>query len=186
MSVTLKDKYYIAGPFFNEEQKNLIGNIERMFLDLDIPFFSPRLCDENSPGNKIDDAAAARIFDRNYAQLVPQPGIYGPECDKMLAVIDYTLPKNQQLCVASKEKLDLVATKWNVSPTLYLPDTGTVFEIGMACALHIPVYAFTENPPERMNIMLSQSTEGIIHGLDHLRSFLQEKTDPLPYKGKHV
>ena len=158
------EKHYLAGPFFNAEQQGIMQRIEEEYVDAGIAFFSPRICDENSPGKKIDDAAASRIFERNEEQLMVGSAW---RCTHMLAVIDYVLPNGTEL--------RLMSGKTPLGHPITIPDTGTVFEMGMAYSLNIDIYSFTVHPPEKMNVMLSKCTCGILHGFDKLRCFLREK-----------
>lgn len=47
-------------------------------------------------------------------------------------------------------------------------DTGTTWEMGYGYALNIPVVAFTTMPARGLNLMLSQSCDGLVHGFVEL------------------
>ena len=52
-------------------------------------------------------------------------------------------------------------------------DTGTVWEAGYAYGISKPVVAFSENPSDKVNIMLAQACCGWIRGWDCLEKFLE-------------
>lgn len=154
---------YLAAPFFNPVQLKLVVEIEHAFEDARVMCFSPRLIHGESPTpiKTPDDARAA--FNNNVVAL--------KKCSEVVAVLDYLLPKGSTLrCLSQNETGNAVS----YSPALNLPDTGTVFEMGWAYASRRPLYGFTTFPrgEGKLNIMLTQSAKGIIHGVDNLRNWL--------------
>src|SRR5690348_1429824 len=108
-------KWYLAGPFFNEPQRDLMLQIETAFLDTEVHFFSPRLASpENAPGRSLTDADAATIFKRNIDNVL--------DCSHMLAVLDYLLPEGVSLRPA---KWDRTAFVWDCGNPVSIPDSGT-------------------------------------------------------------
>ncbi len=53
-------------------------------------------------------------------------------------------------------------------------DPGTIWEIGYAFAKNVPVYAFTTVPGRGLNLMLSQSCNGFLQGMDSVCRFLND------------
>lgn len=146
---------YIAGPFFNEPQVSLVKDIERVLERTGYEFFSPRTADLNNfnkhPG--IDDGQASTIFELDYAMI--------KKCVVVVAVADFLLRENTELVLRdTKNGMVRAAVK--------IPDTGTVWEMGAAYALGIPVFMLYVDPSKKLNLMLSQSCAGVIHGLDEL------------------
>lgn len=75
-------KVYIASPFFNEEQLEIVKEIEAMLTDLNILFFSPRLEGVIKNMTKLQKAQSAeRIYNKNIFEL--------EECDTIIVVVDY-------------------------------------------------------------------------------------------------
>jgi nucleoside 2-deoxyribosyltransferase len=161
-------KFYIAGPFFNEPQIEVIRRIEEMMIQHDVPFFSPRLQPANQPG-KITNEMAAEIFKNNVENLY--------DCDRVLAVLDWTLPPNVGMYVLRDADDHLaghrvISGEYLAGPVI-LPDTGTVFEMGFAHSESTPIYGFTLRPPEApLNVMLTQSCQGILRQWGQLAEFL--------------
>lgn len=182
-------KWYLAGPLFNPVQVDLLEKIEATFAAADVPLFSPRLCDENKVKGPLSSDSAARIFSRNWEALLDSRG--------MLAVVDWLLPKGQEIrqtgkfTVADPKAADYLTNypelRFCQSGPLNIPDSGTVWELGATYALRskygphgkagpitpLPVLLFTVRPPnQKLNIMLSQGTDGVIYGLNNLKGYL--------------
>lgn len=51
-------------------------------------------------------------------------------------------------------------------------DPGTMWEIGYAYGVSVPVYAYTTVEGRGLNLMLAQSCKGFIKGLDELEEFI--------------
>jgi nucleoside 2-deoxyribosyltransferase len=74
-------RVYIAGPFFNTEQRDVIEGIEEELRNRGIAFFSPRLCGvlgEVAPEDRA--AKSKKFYDKNIEML--------EHCDIMVAVVD--------------------------------------------------------------------------------------------------
>lgn len=173
-------RIYIAGPFFNAEQIRLIDKIEIKCSEADLNFFSPRL----QHGNKMVDVKnpehAQEIFKRNHAEIL--------ECNALLAVLDYALPQGHELRVVNG--LPITAVKYSnchaaYSDALALPDTGTVWEMGVAYAKEIPVVGFCSGErPGYLNVMITQSMVGVINGWDNLEEWLPAHAEGEEYNFK--
>lgn len=151
-------KAYIAGPFFNPPQVELIQSIETAFCDTKVPFFSPRLQTGNKAPGPITPERAAEIYAVNVETL--------RECDWVLAVLDWKLPEFHELRVYKPSVQEF-------GPPLNLPDTGTVFEMGFAAALMRPTVIYTERPPEQaLNAMLTQPAIGVVSDIWQLTALL--------------
>ena len=181
--------WYLAGPFFNPSQMDLIKSIEESFIDSGVPMFSPRLCDENKKKGPLTAQDARVIFARNVDNIL--------NCGCMLAVLDWKMPSNQYIAQVER---GLKPSENYGRPTpdliknfpLNLPDTGTVFEMGAMYMQWLLLHqmaksSFPENggkprlvgftergEKDKLNIMLTQACCGIIHGLDELKQFLNK------------
>ncbi len=170
-------KFYIAGPFFNPPQIELIKSIELLMVEHEMPFYSPRLTDDNRQPGPITVGMADRIFQRNVENI--------SDCTDILAVLDWKMPPDTKTAVVrtgpKPELLELVTS-------LNIPDSGTVFEMGVAWGMTSaaqawgapghsfkkwPIYGFTERRPEEaINVMLTRACVGVIHGVEGLAGFL--------------
>lgn len=182
-------RFYIAGPFFNQPQIDLIKTIEEILLDNSIPFFSPR--QQHTPGGstKIRSAEhAAAVFKCNYENLQDDC------CSHVLAVADFLMPPDQGLFLIEKveqkpeldrepQEDDDTGRTWMAtieSGPISLPDTGTVWEMGFAFAVKKPVILFTLADSIRsLNLMLTQSCVGVLPGYKALRQFTSKGIDRL-------
>lgn len=179
----LNKRWYLAGPLFNPAQVALLEKIEATFAAAEVPLFSPRLCDENKVKGPITSDSAARIFSRNWEALL--------KCSGILAVVDWLLPEGQEI----RQVRQCGMTNLNppigeyTSPSLNIPDAGTVWELGAAYALRseygphgkrgpinpLPILLFTVRPSDqKLNVMLSQGTDGVIYGLSNLGGYLTD------------
>lgn len=157
-------KFYLAGPFFNPPQIDLISKIELMFLDHDVPFFSPRQCSpENKKAGPLSGEDAKAIFQRNYENLL--------DCDGVLAVVDWLMPEGL--------KLGLINSEGSAgSLPISLPDSGTVWELGAAYTikqetrLDYEILLLTTTKSSKLNVMLTQCADGVVYGLSSLGLYL--------------
>lgn len=165
--------WYIAAPFFNTAQIELVERIEVRFEKAKVPgFFSPRKTDTNQK-KELTDVDARRIFDRNNDEMLM--------CDNVLVVLDWKMPVGLEIWPCEVERQDGTLAKVGRTP-LNIPDTGTVWEAGFIYGLNfrskggqIPknIYGFTERPKgDKVNIMLTQCLDGVIYGLEDLEKFL--------------
>ena len=148
-------KVYLAGPFFNEEQKELIKSVTRALEDAACVVFSPMrdggICPPDAGPDQVTETYKANVDNIITAEFV-------------FAILDYKLPDWQALIAIDKTNGE------TVSPPLSLPDTGTVFEMGYAIARQVPVITFSEAEPKRINLMLSEPTEGHVVGVSNIKS----------------
>jgi nucleoside 2-deoxyribosyltransferase len=176
----MKYAFYLAGPFFNSVQIALIETLEKRFSDNCLRIYSPRQIDLNRKGPPNAEDAAA-IFRANV------DNIRDSRC--MFAVLDWLMPNDRQLRIVETPDysedygprgrlLGEIRQSLHIySPPLNLPDTGTVWEMGLAYAIPRPIVIYTERPPEAgLNLMLTQGTMGVVRGLDELDRFLNNGT----------
>lgn len=157
---------YLAGPLFNEPQLNILRYLERTLEENGFDFFSPRL---HSGSHKI---LKEERLDRSKWESVFSSNIQAMEkADIMVGVVDYLREAGDTLCVQTIYPGNNVSTKG-----VYLPDTGTVFEVGYFKALKKPVYAYTERDIYSLNLMLTHSFDGLIAGKTNFRKFFSKPT----------
>jgi nucleoside 2-deoxyribosyltransferase len=166
-----KVRVYLAGPFFNDAQVSLIKDVETALTAAGIPHFSPRKMDLNGKPTTTTPTkeTAGAIFRKDYEEICRSTHV--------LAVIDWAMNPGYSLRVCKDTEwgqVDGAVLRETLTDHLALPDSGTVWEMGCAYALRVPVYLYTVNPAAKMNLMLSQSAKGVIYGPEKLRSFLNE------------
>jgi nucleoside 2-deoxyribosyltransferase len=164
-------KTYIAAPLFNESQIEIISSIEQILSSRGIDYYSPRIHSGshlmNDEDRKNTDAWKA-VFDSNVKALY--------DCEIMIAVLEYAMPKDRCLaliCWYMAGKYRMYMREWK---EIELPDTGTVWEMGLFKALNKPVIGYHTNEAKQMNLMLTHSCEGFIKGLDQLEKFVRIDT----------
>lgn len=166
-------RVYLAGPFFNDAQVRLIESVENSLEAHAIPHFSPRKMslNGNPTTTKPSKETAGAIFRKDYEEICRSTHV--------LAVMDWAMNPDTSLRVCREPAWG--ATLHNgkdmevhetLSGHIAFPDSGTVWEMGCAYALRVPVYLYTVNPTARLNLMLSQSARGVVYGIDKLDAFL--------------
>ena len=165
---------YLAGPFFNDVQKLHIDRVKESCKRYKVPFFSPK--DEGGILKpKPTPEERRQILDSN------RKGIR--ESGFVLAVLDWLMPTGQQLRVVSH---DPALDQYKVlSPPLNLPDAGTVWEMGFAVAVEVPVVGLRLDPKGHINVMLAESVHRVIDGYTEVDAIIQHygSYGSLPPKG---
>lgn len=154
-------KIYLAGPFFNSKSKAVLHTIlsllETLGHDVWVPMRDGITCPPNA-----DREMRLKVFQLDCEQL------HWAEC--VVALLDYPLPPHQQLLL--RQKLPEGTSK---DTPIFLPDPGTIFEIGYVNALnatrsgleyfkHIIGYATCSG----FNLMISEACDCIVDCLDKL------------------
>lgn len=157
-------RVYIAGPFFNDRQVQLVMQIEQILEHNKISYYSPRKIPLNTIADqpKLNDAEAKKIFRKDVVEI--------DLCQCVIAIVDYLLGSpNASLGIVTLEG----EAPEVVASGIRIPDSGTVWEMGYAFAQDVPVYLYTDDPKRKMNLMLTQSCEGVIKGMAMLGDFLR-------------
>ena len=139
------NKFYLAGPFFNDEQLTVVREIEDRADELGLDCFSPRiqcLCPPNAPPEQRKAS-----FEGNCK------GIEGSEF--ILARIDDFDP----------------GTIWELGFAFGI--TAVSRSVGMGVR-QPKLYAFTTVPSRGLNLMLAQSVDGFLQGLPSVKKFLEQ------------
>lgn len=162
---------YIAGPLFNPAQITILEHIELMCEIASTPHFSPRLHSEPylpPPEDRAKPEAWDRMFGMNVNAI--------EKCGVILAVLNYAMPDYMQVGVGTHvHEFDHQTVMANFKP-LYLPDSGTVWEMGYARGTGRIVVGFhPDKKPEHLNLMLTHGTVGMLCGWDALETFLKGK-----------
>ncbi len=151
-------KLYLAAPFFNPPQLELVQKIEALCSQHNHEVWSPRQRSICPP-----DAAQqerSRVFNDN------KLGIAGS--DVVLAVLDYATAPGVHLRLVGEGA-------W--SPPIKQPDQGVVWELGFAAGTGVPSIGFLlDEPtsPSKLNLMLAQTLVGLVYGFDELTRWLKE------------
>jgi nucleoside 2-deoxyribosyltransferase len=168
-------KVYLAGPFFNEDQRKVIDQLEKT-LEPYCELYSPRR-DGGVLGPKASKDQRAKIFELNYEKI--------KSCDIMIAQVEglddrpYQIVQkllrsfNRKIASGPVQTDALIGVGvlaefagilekefTNQSPN-YI-DIGTVWEMGAAYECGVPVLAFSPNINRQMNVMLTESCRGFV------------------------
>lgn len=166
---------YIAGPFFNPEQKLVIERLEGI-LEPFCDVFSPRK-HGGTIGTEDQKFSPQEIFEVNYNAIT--------SCDFMVAqvealdvrAIEQTLKGIDGLGYGMTTKYGGIPLKDELIPDMIqsirprIPnyiDTGTVWEMGVAYEAGKPIIAFSPNPKRTMNVMLACSVRGFCSNYDEI------------------
>lgn len=175
----VRDGVFIASPFFNEEQLTAVKLIEQKLEEKGIQYFSARKHSKVRPdGTRVE---------RKKAFLANCKGI--DEKGVMLAITDWLLPMPQEMRILEIDPWNLPAKPGDVIPAhiksdrIFIPDVGTVFEIGYATAKQKPVVGFRIQPKVPLNLMLVEAFEGMIFSFDELEEFLKPYPNNFNWKG---
>lgn len=189
-------RVYLAGPFFNDAQVKLIERAEQILEACGVPHFSPRkmALNGNPTTTRPTPEQAGDIFRKDYEEICRSTHV--------IAVMDWTMNPGTSLRVCAEPPVMVendtplevsgkppIALHRVLSGHLQFPDSGTVWEMGCAYALRVPIYLYTAAPAARLNLMLSQSARGVIYGPAKLAEFLaggRIREEVLePWKGDH-
>ena len=159
----MSGKVYLAGPFFNTEQQVHIEMVEKILTRHHVSYFSPR-----KQGGMLNPKASSA--DRRKIQDLNVRGISEASC--VLAVCDWMNPNGCQIRLVDSalEFGESTIAKFR-SPPLNIPDTGTVWEIGFAYGIRVPVVGILMNREGKFNVMLTEALAGIVYGFDQLERF---------------
>ena len=167
-----KPKIYIAGPFFNLAQIDVIDAIEYLCSLHGFPYYSPRKHSGSADipqEHRKDPKVWSHVIESNKLQL--------DVCDLIIAVLDYKLPADTEMCqvqwdLSSGHILSDAIVKY--AYTVEIPDSGTVWEMGYAFALGKPILGYVSGEkPKALNLMLSHTMRGVVSGTDRLAYFLE-------------
>jgi nucleoside 2-deoxyribosyltransferase len=163
--MTRKPKVFIASPLFNKPQVEIIHRIESMLAASGFEFYSARMHSgsaDMTPEQRKDPKAWDPIMASNLRGL--------DECEAMIAVVEYAMPKGHNLCLHRSAELG----KSDKPLRVELPDAGTIWEMGYHRAQGKPIVAFHSiKQPDQLNLMLSHGICGVVTGWDDLAQFIQ-------------
>jgi len=153
-----KKMIYLAGPFFNTAQNAHIKRIELCLAKYGLTYFTPRksAASKEAKDGGMTPGLAENIFEVNRLQI---------EATKiMLAILDWKLPLGQhvQLRKAGETLVNL-----------NLPDSGTIWEMGYAHALEVPIFGFRMDQENPLNVMLGRCCTGVISNFGELEVWAQ-------------
>lgn len=132
-----KFKVYIAGPFFNPEQTNIIRGLEKLIDQENLDSFSPSR-DSIVVNTQTSKTELAEVFNSNCEAI--------DRSDFVIAVLDYA-------------GTELFFEKNSKRFPVNIPDSGTIWELGYAFAKNKPIIGFYSKNPERINLMLSEGID---------------------------
>lgn len=145
-------KIYLAGPFFNEKSKHVLRSILVDLETLGHTVWAPMRDGITCPPD-ADREMRLKVFQLDCEQL------HWAEC--VVALLDYPLPIHQSLLL--REKSPEGTSK---DMPVFLPDPGTVFEIGYVAGLNGAgkeyryVIGYTGN--SGLNLMVAETCDCIV------------------------
>lgn len=151
-------KIFLAGPFFNEECRSTLSDL---LIFLEDKLHHTVFCAMRD-GCLVPKDATEETRQKYF--LLDVSKMHWADC--VIALLDYPLPINQGLYFSSRSCEGATLYK-----SILLPDTGTVFEMGLAYALKKPIVGFAENI-QSLNLMLAQSCKIIVPDCDTLEQVL--------------
>jgi len=158
---------YIAAPFFNPHQLEMVKLIEEALAAAEIEAISPRKLGKLSP--RATAAKQQEVLDGNTLGIA--------RCDAVLAVV--------QCLNSDGTGLALVDAENEILRGIELPDTGTAWEMGYAAGLGVPTYAFfPDGNPGQQSVMLLRSCEGVIRGQREFLAWTRNAFIPPAWDGE--
>lgn len=145
-------KVYLAGPFFNTEQLNIIRNLEMLISQEGLDSFSPSR-DSIIVNKQTSKVELNEVFISNCKSI--------DDSDFVIAVLDYA---GTELFFEKNKK------KYSIN----IPDTGTIWELGYAFSKSKPIIGFYSQKPEKVNLMLSESIDAFCVGGKDLGKIIEE------------
>lgn len=153
-----KPYVYIAGPFFTPEESNIIDVIESICKRAGWLVFSPKSLGRVDLN---DIKGRNKIFHSNVDHL--------ENADLVVAFLERRPDYELYCCRPDGRAVE------GFGP-IRLPDTGTVWELGVAYCKSIPVVGFVERPT-KLNLMLTQSLRYSVKGFDDLTNIVRQLHD---------
>lgn len=141
-------KIYLAGPFFNANQKFMVSHLAEVIEACKYNLYSPWR-DAGELGWGASTAERARTFQRDVDEI--------ETCDLVVSVLDWSVPGGY----------------FNLDT--HMPDPGTVWEIGYAYCSHKPVISVSEDEDFSsipISLMLTESILAHAQGSLQLRKIL--------------
>jgi nucleoside 2-deoxyribosyltransferase len=159
-----KKKYdvYIAAPFFNDRQVEVVQQIlEAVENAHGMTAFCPWR--DSAIPSKADKKDREKAFGMNVKGV--------KDSAVVLACLEYRQESpNHELRAVERGRSSNMG--FYVSPELHIPDTGVVFEMGVATVCATPVVGFGHAEPRKLNLMLAESCQGFLWGFEALGKFL--------------
>lgn len=150
--VSKKFKTYIAGPFFNPEQKEIIKVVEDLTSRENLHSFSPSR-DSIVISATTSKSELRKVFDSNWIAI--------DDSDLVIAVLDYA---GAELFFEKNGSKNIVS----------IPDSGTIWELGYAFARNKPIIGYFTKPPQKVNLMLSEGIDAFCVGNSNFSKVIDE------------
>lgn len=171
---------YLAGPFFNAEQRALVRELEKGLEQAGHNVWSPSRDGIALPPN-ASDAEQRRVFELNFTQI--------NQCDVMVAILEPNDPRPVKVAVSAFEDhvsafdavgedispFDVDSFEIDAQNQVWpqYSDTGTVWEMGAAYMAGKAVVGYYDVGAKRPNLMLAKSCRGIAFGGEQLLTVIE-------------
>lgn len=172
------ERVYIAAPFFNPVQKALVLAIEKALERNGIDYFSPR---EGEASQQLRLGFSPEIPRNIFAENVDQI----QKSDTLIVVLDWMLPDKEAIvrCALGEVRRPLFSgEEVETIQELNIPDSGAIWEYGLAFALGKRIYLYSQNPG-KLNIMLAQGASGILRSYQDVEDWARIHA---PYTGDQL
>lgn len=198
--------WYLAGPFFNPAQRQHAEELAAFAAEArgEDNVYAPV-----SAGVTLDTAEKAKeVYDTNVERLLA--------CGVLLAQVEWLLPEGQENRIVEPHYIGHLGQRAEQlrgergvavhlkSGPLNVPDSGTVWELGMARGIRerdaaaskasnppkVPfIVAYTVGEQSQLNLMLARSCDAYLRGREALERFLlteELEDDELAFRGKEL
>lgn len=161
---------YYAAPFFNSEEMSVMHHFQHIATPHPhLRVFYPYEASLEDQGNIQDKGARRKVYLKNEQALIHN--------SELIAWIDRKQldGKQVQLCkrVLQDEGGEQLVYEWvGNGRELKQPDLGTVWEMGFARARGKTIAAFTLQEEGKLNLMLTESVDIVLHGWNELETYL--------------
>lgn len=157
---------YYAAPFFNSEEMSVMHHFQHIATPHShLRVFYPYEASLEDQGNIQDKAARRKVYLKNEQALIHN--------SELIAWIDRKQLNGAQVQLCTHQELRYGGEGWiGNGRELKQPDLGTVWEMGFARARGKTIAAFTLQEEGKLNLMLTESVDIVLHGWDELEVYL--------------
>jgi len=163
---------YLAAPFFNEPQREVVTLLEAMIERHGHTCVSPRKghASKAAATGTMTRERAEAILDQNVGDL--------RSCSMVFAVLDYHLPQGDHIGLLeaarpiNPDQPEGIPNGYRLKRTISIPDQGVLWELGYAYACRKPVVLFQRDSNMHLNVMIGRTAWASIVGLDAAAEFL--------------
>jgi nucleoside 2-deoxyribosyltransferase len=158
---------YYAAPFFNSEEMSVMHHFQHIATPHPhLRVFYPYEASLEDQENIQDKSARRKVYLKNEQALIHN--------SELIAWIDRKQLDGHQIqrCRLDVDTNNLPGEWIGDGRELKQPDLGTVWEMGFARARGKTIAAFTLQEGGKLNLMLTESVDIVLHGWNELETYL--------------